>query len=972
VVEPLDPRVMLTVTAVFGAGELKVIGDDQDNVIVVSRTVGGAILVNGGVVPIAGGAPTVANANHLHLVGAGGADRISLDETNGPLPGAALFGGDGNDVLVGGSMDDFAVGEGGNDTVSLGAGEDTFGWNPGDGSDVVDGQAGLDVLVFNGSELGEKFGIADTGAGTPLHRVRLTRDVGNVALDFGGFETLNLNPLAGADTVTIDDQAATDLTMINIDLEGPGTGMGDGEVDTIVVNGTNGDDLVRAQSFLNHVVAQVGLLPVVNLIGTDASADRLTLSALGGNDTIDASGLAANGPRLTVDGGAGNDQIFGSAGVDSVIGGLGNDTALLGAGDDSFVWNAGDGDDVVEGEGGTDSLVFNGSAADEQIEVAANGPRLRVTDDVGNVSLDLGGVEQAGISPVAGADDVVIGDLTGTAVRLVRVKQLVDAGADDVIVNGTNDTDMIQVNGDLSNGVDVTGLFARVELVGGFGVGDGLTVRSQGGADTVDATALTAGLVALSLDGGSGNDTLIGSGGNDVVVGGTGNDVARLGAGDDTFTWNPGDGSDTAEGQAGRDVLAFNGSDQNESVAISANGGRVKLTRDVGGVTMDVDDVEELQLHAAGGTDTLTVNDLTGTDVQKIDEDVSAAAGGADGQSDSIVVNGSDRGELIPISGAAGGVLVNGAFLTQSGLPYFMLIRGVDAMDSLRVNGNGGDDQIKVELATTVNLKVDGGAGQDTIDLGATADNAAVHVLPSAGDDAVNVNADGLGVVNAVFDSAQRVGALTVGTGGVATLTPGGVNTLTATSLAITGTGVLDLTDNALIVDYSLASTIANVRALLTSGFNGGAWNGIGIRTSLGNSSRFALGFAEASDVAKGGLFGGQNVDGTAVVVKFTTYGDANLDGAVDFSDLVRLAQHFNTAGGGWAQGNFNYDNTVDFGDLVKLAQNYNTTGVFSIQGRSVLLGAAAAESSRQPKPGKAVAPPVTRRPAPHRVERRG
>src|SRR5436190_11863428 len=70
-VEALDPRVMLAVTASFAsaAGELKVIGDDQDNVIVISRTVGGTILVNNGVVPILGGTPTVANTNHLHLVG---------------------------------------------------------------------------------------------------------------------------------------------------------------------------------------------------------------------------------------------------------------------------------------------------------------------------------------------------------------------------------------------------------------------------------------------------------------------------------------------------------------------------------------------------------------------------------------------------------------------------------------------------------------------------------------------------------------------------------------------------------------------------------------------------------------------------------------------------------------------------------------------------------------------------------------
>src|SRR5437868_3782878 len=88
-VEPLDPRVMLSVTALFADGTLRVTGDDADNVITISRDLAGNILVNNGAVPVQGAPATVANTTHLHLVGAGGNDNISLDETNGPLPGAA-------------------------------------------------------------------------------------------------------------------------------------------------------------------------------------------------------------------------------------------------------------------------------------------------------------------------------------------------------------------------------------------------------------------------------------------------------------------------------------------------------------------------------------------------------------------------------------------------------------------------------------------------------------------------------------------------------------------------------------------------------------------------------------------------------------------------------------------------------------------------------------------------------------------
>lgn len=54
--------------------------------------------------------------------------------------------------------------------------------------------------------------------------------------------------------------------------------------------------------------------------------------------------------------------------------------------------------------------------------------------------------------------------------------------------------------------------------------------------------------------------------------------------------------------------------------------------------------------------------------------------------------------------------------------------------------------------------------------------------------------------------------------------------------------------------------------------------------------------------------------------------GDANLDGQVDFSDLLTLAQHYGTAGATWEQGDCNADGTVGFDDLLILAQHYGAT----------------------------------------------
>src|SRR5437867_4658649 len=97
-----------------------------------------------------------------------------------------------------------------------------------------------------------------------------------------------------------------------------------------------------------------------------------------------------------------------------------------------------------------------------------------------------------------------------------------------------------------------------------------------------------------------------------------------------------------------------------------------------------------------------------------------------------------------------------------------------------------------------------------------------------------------------------------------------------------------------------------------------------------------AFGYAESADAQgpTGGTFAGQTTDDTAVLVKLTIFGDTNLDGHVDFIDLVHLAQNYSTSGEKtWGQGDFNYDGVVNFIDLVKLAQNYGSTLPATIPG---------------------------------------
>ncbi len=172
--ESLGDRILPAVTAFFvpPAGVLTVLGDAADNIITVSRDAAGRILVNGGPVAVLGGTPTVTNTTSISVFGLGGNDAISLDETNGALPKALLFGGADNDALTGGSGADQLFGQAGNDTLLGKGGADLLLGGTGadvltggTGDDQVFGQAGNDRMIWNpgdGSALNEGGAGGDT------------------------------------------------------------------------------------------------------------------------------------------------------------------------------------------------------------------------------------------------------------------------------------------------------------------------------------------------------------------------------------------------------------------------------------------------------------------------------------------------------------------------------------------------------------------------------------------------------------------------------------------------------------------------------------------------------------------------------------------------------------------------------------------------------------------------------------------
>lgn len=194
---------------------------------------------------------------------------------------------------------------------------------------------------------------------------------------------------------------------------------------------------------------------------------------------------------------------------------------------------------------------------------------------------------------------------------------------------------------------------------------------------------------------------------------------------------------------------------------------------------------------------------------------------------------------------------------------------------------------------------------------------------------------------NTLVTTTQHLASLNI-VGGVVSVSTTGLKSIVTSSVQFGSAGQIDLTTrNGLIVDYATGgpSPVASIRAAIISGLNaqGTAWTGPGIVSSTAASApKLAVGYTESSALlgANGGNFLGEAVDGSAVLVRATLDGDANLDGQVSFADLVAVAQHYGLTGTStWATGDFNYDGATSFADLVAVAQNYGAVLPASIPG---------------------------------------
>jgi predicted ester cyclase len=354
----------------------------------------------------------------------------------------------------------------------------------------------------------------------------------------------------------------------------------------------------------------------------------------------------------------------------------------------------------VEGEAGTDTMVFNGAGAAEDFDFSANGNRLRFFRNVANITMDVDDTERVDLRALGGIDNTVVNDLTGTDVRNIILDLATDGAVDTTTVNGTNGNDNIAITPN-AGAVDVTGLSASVQIQRSEAANDLLIAKGLGGNDTINGNIGLAALIKLQIDGGAQNDTinggdgselLLGGDGEDAIDGNRGDDTGFLGAGDDSFRWDPGDGSDVVEGQDGTDTLLFNGAGAAENFDVSANGQRVRFFRNVATITMDLNDTERIDVQALGGADNAVVNDMTGTDLKFVSFDLEGAIGGGtgDGAADSVTVNGTGNPDNVNVS-------ANGSAVDVAGLSAAVNIDHSElANDTLVIKTLAGNDDVAV------------------------------------------------------------------------------------------------------------------------------------------------------------------------------------------------------------------------------------------------------------------------------------
>ncbi len=394
---------------------------------------------------------------------------VFIDDTDA---GNTLTGTEFHDRIFGNGGDDIIDGLGGNDMLVGGDGDDDI--DSGGGNDIISG--GDSTVVGNTirARIGDEtllIGLNETGSDTVRND--------------GGTERISIGAVSVANPVLLTGSVVSQPGAIStLDASDDGAG-------NLAVTVNN-----KTMTITNHFNDPGNnAVELINFNGSTFAGLNL--------GTGDYNLVAAATDVATLNGGSGNDALFGTAAADTLSGNGGNDLVLGGAGNDTIIWNVGNGRDVVHGgsEAVTgDTFEVNGNNQDEVYRIYSN------TDDFDNDASNgiVSSAANAGLTGLSAATEIVVTRNTNGVPGAVTNANIIAelSEIEEIVVNMGGGTDTVVPVGNFNP----TNLHVNT-----------ITINDDGGSTTVDVTQLTsAHHIAFHTTGN--NDTIIGARSQDQVI----------------------------------------------------------------------------------------------------------------------------------------------------------------------------------------------------------------------------------------------------------------------------------------------------------------------------------------------------------------------------------------------------------------------------------------------------------------------
>ena len=691
------------------------------------------------------------------LIGSDGGDTWNITGANsGDINGALSFSGFEN--ATGGSGGDlFLVSSGGSlsGTIDGGDGDDEIDFTMTDAADTVN--VGGSVVTRNG---------ADTS--------------------YQNFETLDVNTLGGADSITVNPSASGFPTTVNINsgddddivtinlLAGVDTtinvdGGAPSASDSVIVNGTSGDDAISVDDLTVTYDATRILL---------SGIENLTVAGGDGNDTLELSGTSVP-ENLTLLGGAGDDLITLNYGIATgnltVDGGTGANDAL-----------------VVNSTGSVNDVTLDST----QIQIAGQATANYANFDT--LALNLGD----------GADNVTIADTNAGTATVINA----GAGDDTITILGTSGV----LNVNAGDGHDTINVLA---------IAGATTVNAGSGDDTINVGSLAPDMggnvnaisALLTISGGDGSDTL--------NVDDSGDTTANTG----TLTATMLTGLGMSDGIAYSELEDLNislGSGGDTFTIASTHAGTTVLNTNAGADTVNVQTIAgATTVNAGSGNDTINVGSLAAPDM---------GGGVVDGIRAPLTVSGGDGSDTLNVDDS-GDTTANTGTLTATMLTGLGMSDGIaySELEDINISLGSGDDFFTIASTHAGTTTLNTNAGNDTVNVLTTSGVTTVN----AGDGADIVNVQSIGAEATVNGGS---GDDTINVGSLAPDMGGNVNAISALLTISGGDG-----SDTLNVDDS-GDTTANTGTLTATMLTGlGMSDGIAyseledLNISLGSGDDF-------------------------------------------------------------------------------------------------------------------------------------